>query len=209
MKPKWNNTPLGVHEPENPCMYVMYVMSTRNTLSQKSREAKRGSSENNRKQARGKKYDERKKHRQKPKKKKKKKIKSLTFVLIHAKSKTRFSLGKPRHLKGNKGNWESIIRLKQFLTEFHFDLQSDQWSWPLQIKPFTWVQTRKEMERNNSPFPVICVPTETRQRVLQYFTKLAYNVQCTMYVISVLQINHVDSLSERTIDRFPCHATKN
>ena len=83
-------------------MYVMYVMSTRNTLSQKSREAKRGSSENNRKQARGKKYDERKKHRQKPKKKKK--IQSLTFVLIHAKSKTRFSLGKPRHLKGNKGN---------------------------------------------------------------------------------------------------------
>ena len=143
------------------------------------------------------------------KKKKKKKIKSLTFVLINEKSKTRFSLGKPRHLKGNKGNWESIIRLKQFLTEFHFDLQSDQWSWPLQIKPFTWVQTRKEMERNNSPFPVICVPTETWQRVLQYFTKLAYNVQCTMYVISVLQINHVDSLSERTIDRFPCHATKN
>ena len=49
----------------------MLCKSTRNTLSQKSREAKRGSSENNRKQARGKKYDERKKHRQKPKKKKK------------------------------------------------------------------------------------------------------------------------------------------
>ena len=29
-------------------------------------------------------------------------------------------------IKGNKGNLESIIRLKQFLTEFHFDLQNDQ-----------------------------------------------------------------------------------
>ena len=29
-------------------------------------------------------------------------------------------------IKGNKGNLELIIRLKQFLTEFHFDLQNDQ-----------------------------------------------------------------------------------
>ena len=43
-------------------------------------------------------------------------------------------------IKRNKGNLESIIRLKQFLTEFHFDLQNDQWSWPLQIKSFTWGQ---------------------------------------------------------------------
>ena len=47
----------------------MLCKSTRNTLSQKSREAKRDSSENNRKQAKGKKYDERKKHRQKQKQK--------------------------------------------------------------------------------------------------------------------------------------------
>ena len=48
----------------------MLFKSTRNTFSQKSREAKRDSSENNRKQAKGKKYDERKKHRQKQKKRK-------------------------------------------------------------------------------------------------------------------------------------------
>ena len=39
----------------------MLCKATRNTLSQKSREAKRGSSENNRKQAKGKKYDKKKK----------------------------------------------------------------------------------------------------------------------------------------------------
>ena len=49
---------------------LLYVGMSRkiHTSSQKSRDAKRGSSENNRKQARGEKYDETKKHRQKKKK---------------------------------------------------------------------------------------------------------------------------------------------
>ena len=52
---------------------LLYVGMSRkiHTSSQKSREAKRGSSENNRNKPEGKKYDERKKHRQKQKKKRK------------------------------------------------------------------------------------------------------------------------------------------
>ena len=63
MKPKWNNTPLCRHEPENPC--ILLEIHYRKNLAKLKGAAVRITGN----KPEEKKYDERKKHRQKQKKK--------------------------------------------------------------------------------------------------------------------------------------------
>ena len=62
MKPKWNNTPLCGHEPENPC--ILLEIHYRKNLAKLKGAAVRITGN----KPEGKNYDERKKHRQKHKK---------------------------------------------------------------------------------------------------------------------------------------------